>query len=176
MVDAVFQLPEPLPELVSATASWVFFLITHVAVWRVRGASRAGFGLMVGLWGAATVAVLAAVSVAGFTVHAPAVVALNGLWMALYLHLYTGMLRSVSLRVLGELRAGPRRRAELLAVYSPMTMLEDRLAWMEERGLIVAEDPRVAAADRIFTLAPAGRRLLAWRRPLVRMLVDGPTG
>ncbi|MEO1085163.1 MAG: hypothetical protein AAFY88_13060 [Acidobacteriota bacterium] len=162
---------EPVPELLTALASLVLFLGFHVAVWRRLGASRAGFGLMVALWACATAAALPVAALLLGGVHALTVVALNGLWMAFYLHLYTGMLRSVSLRVLGELRAGPRSRRELFDVYPPATMLDERLAWMAERGLVAS-----TGTGDAFTVTPAGRRLLAVRRPLVRLMVDGPTG
>ena len=166
--------------------SWVFdgsvglvafaaFLLPHVAIWRAVGAERAGFVLMTMLWLVALVTTLAGVwALNGPPVRPLTVVAVDGALMAFYLHLYTGMLRSVSLRLLGEMQAagGQLDIASIEQVYSSQQMLESRLDWLVERGWI----ERVERDEGRYDLTQAGRRILAIRRPLADWLVEGQTG
>ncbi|MEL7059105.1 MAG: hypothetical protein AAGN46_03650 [Acidobacteriota bacterium] len=175
----------PWAEFFIAAVALGLFLAMHLLIWWRRGVDRCGFGAMVGLWalavvGALAIALWAPGSALGLgthaEVHAVTVVAFCGAWMALYLHLYTGMLRSVSLRILGELLVcgGRLTLADLEAAYSPTSMLAGRLAWMVERGwLRLGAD---GSDEAIYHLTDAGRRLLAMRRPLVGRFVAGPTG
>ena len=163
--------------------SWIFdgltglvafaiFLLPHVAIWRTVGAERAGFVLMSMLWLAALFATLAGVwTLGGPPVRPLTVIAVDGALMAFYMHLYTGMLRSVSLRLLGEMLAAGGRLdiAAIERVYSPEQMLESRLDWLVEQGWIDLQESR-------YVLTPAGRRILAVRRPLADWLVEGQTG
>ncbi|MEM6796372.1 MAG: hypothetical protein AAF725_20540 [Acidobacteriota bacterium] len=167
MVDG---LPEPMWEVAVAAAAFAVFLLVHGALWRRLGAERAGFVLMVGLWLASVTAALLAAAWLGAPTRALTVIALDGSLMALYLHLYTGMLRSVSLRLLGELSAaGGRLRIEDLGdVYSPAS-LGERLAWLEDRGW-------VAERGGVFRLTAGGERFLSARHALARALIEGPTG
>lgn len=158
-------------DLLAAGAAFAAFLAAHVVTWHRLGAERAGFALMTGLWLGALAAVLAAGNLAAAPVRILTVIAVDGALMAFYLHLYTGMLRSVSLRVLGELDSAGGRldRGEIDRVYSPESMLDSRLGWLVERRWI--------REDRgVYSLTRPGQRLLAVRRALAGWLVEGPTG
>lgn len=167
------MLPTPWTEVVLAASAFALFLALHLPLWAWRGSDLCGFGLMVALWLLALAVVLGTIwySTLGGLEHWLTVVAVDGALMAVYLHLYTGMLRSVSLRLLGELHAadGSLTRPDLLRVYSPTSMLESRLDWLVGRGWL---DRR----DDTYQLTAAGRRVLAIRRPLAALLVRGPTG
>lgn len=162
---------EGILELAFGGLAFVVFFVVHLAVWYQRGAERAGFVLMVAIWFLALVAVLALATVLAVPVHGLTVICINGCLMAFYMHLYTGMLRSVSLRLLGELLKHDGRLTPdaLAAAYSPESMLDSRLAWLVERGWLTE-------MDGVYHLTTAGRRLLAWRRPLAALMIQGPTG
>ncbi|MEM8960892.1 MAG: hypothetical protein AAGD38_05400 [Acidobacteriota bacterium] len=158
-------------EIALAGLAFAIFLGIHVPVWMRLGAYRAGFALMVFLWALGLVAALGVARWLEIPVHVLTVIAIDGCLMAFYMHLYTGMLRSVSLRLLGELLAhdGELDPSQLAEVYSPAAMLDGRLAWLVEQGWIGETEGR-------YRLTPSGRRLLQRRNRLASFFVEGPTG
>lgn len=63
--------------------------------------------------------------------------ALYGLAIVMYFHLYVGMQRSLSIRVMEELSTNPNRSIavpELAARYSPQAMFSTRIAWLIKGG------------------------------------------
>ncbi len=158
-------------DLLVAAAAFAVFLCAHIALWHWLGPYRAGFPLLATLWLLVTGAAVSIPAWLGVTAHPLTVLAVLTFLLALYLQLYLGMLRSVSLRILGELSAqgGTLTRETLDASYSPQVMLDGRLAWMVDRGWLDRDD-----SD--YRLTDSGRRVLALRRPFVALMVEGPTG
>lgn len=83
------------------------------------------------------------------------------LLMMLYGHLYAGVLRSVSVRILGELaaRGGALTWAELDRRYPLRAMFGERLQSLVRTGLLRQHDGR-------YECLPKGRRVARWMRRL----------
>lgn len=158
-------------DLLVAGIAFAGFLLVHGYFWNKVGAQRAGIFFLVMLWVGCVYLTVAVVGKWGPEIRLLTVVCVDALLLTLYLHLYLGMLRSVSLRILGELcrHGGAMERDALAEVYSPEAVLEHRLAWLVDRGWLEVEGERLR-------ITAGGRRVLAFRRPFVALLVKGPTG
>jgi hypothetical protein len=157
-----------------AVASFAVFGVVHVLVWQLPIRSR---GVL--LIAALAVVVFALATAAGWIRGlAPlAHVFVSGpvflLLTVLYMHLYVGVDRSVSLRILGEVLQRPDAtlsREALRRTYPPEEMFRHRVDLLVRKAWL-REGP-----DGRLMCAPTGRRaarLTAWLHRLYGMPVSG---
>jgi len=140
------------------------YLLVHLVVWQVLPPRRKGVLFLVLTAAAAYAAVVLAwpesVLAHGFT-SAP----LFACEVVLYMHLYFGIDRSLSVRMLGELvESGEGRLSldELNRRYSARDMVERRIAVLVDKGLLELEDGRYRCTPKAripIVFALAGKRV-----------------
>ena len=149
------------------------FLVTHVAVWRTLPSGSPRIGLLSGL--AATgvvISLLTVLLVGGLLPELFAVASIDFLLVVLYLFVYAGVARSVSLTLVARLLVEPGHTVAfgtLLDEYTSSSRFEDRLRLMGESGLLLISGDRV-------DLTVKGVRMARWARFLGRTVGDGLVG
>lgn len=141
-----------------ALAAFPVFLLVHLIVWQFLPAPRKGVVFLVLI---ASIAYLAASAVAwryGLPPLAHGWVSLPvyAFLVVFYMHLYFGIDRSLSVRILGELvkaENGTLSLAELDRVYSPADMVARRIDVLVDKG-------HLAEQGGIYTCTPFGRFLV----------------
>lgn len=147
--------------LIAAAALFVF-LCLHVAVWRLPYVRTKGFLLMLVLFLLAfgitflLFGVLSDRELLGFCCVSGSVYLLL---MMLYMHFYAGILRSVCVRILGELvnsRAGRLTLDELDNLYPKSTMVQERVAALVRNGWLVEDGGRFRCKSKGICMARIG--------------------
>ena len=144
--------------LLVATGALLLFLCVHVLLWRAVRLKGKGFFMLVILAVISfSVACLFCLVFLRLPVRSHVVMSISFylLLMMLYLHFYTGILRSVSIRILEELQRSPSRRlslSQLDVVYSKQGMIEDRVVLLVKTGWLTEKDIRL-------TCTPSGSRM-----------------
>jgi len=142
--------------LSATSAVFGVFLLLHVLLWRVPGLPCRGFVLM-----GCIAAVVYALAAFGLRQTAPPArhAWVSAPWflvlLLLYMHFYAGILRSVSIRIAGELaRAdqGGLRPEELAQAYPPRGMVRERVDFLVETGWL-------AEKDGCYECTPKGARM-----------------
>ncbi|GEM_PF-1631730 len=157
------------------TTAWGtgLFLVGHIAVWRAKPSNTPRVALLCALALAGMAASVAADAARwGFE----PVVFWSTLWIeaflvVVYLFLYSGLARSVSVTLLCRLLGRERvvSFAGLVEEYDRSSRFEDRIRLMADSGLVRCEGDRV-------TLTPKGDALARWTRRISRSIGDGLGG
>ncbi|SVD29875.1 uncharacterized protein METZ01_LOCUS382729, partial [marine metagenome] len=123
------------------------FLVTHVAVWRTLPSGSPRMGLLSGLAAMGVViSLLTVLLVGGLLPELFAVASIDFLLVVLYLFVYAGVARSVSLTLVARLLVEPGHTVvfgTLLDEYTSSSRFEDRLRLMGESGLLLISEDRV---------------------------------
>jgi hypothetical protein len=147
------SLQSTLTTALPALIAFPVYLVIHLLAWQVAGTRWKGtLGLVLCSAVAFCIALPAThvfhpVTFGSFWVS----VSLQGALTVLYMHLYFGMDRSLSVRMLGELSLQPDGAltfAELDRVYSSRDMVERRVAVLVEKGLLIEENGKYRCSDK----------------------------
>lgn len=166
---------ESLLAMLTAVAGFGFFLCLHVIIWRLPGFRSKSFRLMLIL---AAVAYGAGLAFAWWSsrpdieAHFWVSASFYSLLLLLYLHFYSGILRSVSVRILEALvnsKKGKLTLHELDSVYSKSGMVEKRLSALVRNGWLNESDGR-------YTCEPKGVRFARLASLLARVYGLEKTG
>ena len=143
-----------LQTLYPAPAAFILFLTIHAILWQLGFIKSRGVFLITGL---SVVSYLLTAITTSFTYD---ISILSHLWVScplfmflvmLYLHLYVGIDRSVSVRVLGELvkaKGGEMSLESLRKVYSGEEMIRHRLDLLVEKKWLVKDNGRYSCDTR----------------------------
>lgn len=157
----------------SVTTGMGIFLVTHVAVWRTLPSGSPRIGLLSALAAMGVViSLLTVLLVGGLLPELFAVASIDFLLVVLYLFVYAGVARSVSLTLVARLLVEPGHTVAfgtLLDEYTSSSRFEDRLRLMGESGLLLISEDRV-------DLTVKGVRMARWARFLGRTVGDGLAG
>ncbi len=152
-----------LPLAVAAASGGLFGLL-HLAAWQWPRLRRGA--ILIVLLGAAGYLIACAAAWAGWDApplrHAGVSAPLVMLGIMAYLHLYVGIDRSVSVRILGELYQAPGQALawpELTRRYSPHEMFQPRLDLMVANHWLTRQDGWYACTPRVARLARLTRTL-----------------
>lgn len=152
------------------------FLMAHVLLWRMRG--RQG---IIGLWPLCLLALVSYGLIGGVWVVMMPTVGVEGHWAILppfaflvmcYLHFYYGVLRSVTVRLLGELwklQGGPVPIQTLQRGYSPDELLDIRLQSLVDAQWVSLRDGHYVLESRGCRVA----RFAHWLKRLYHLEVSG---
>lgn len=144
------------------------YLVIHVALWQVLPRPRKGVFFLV-LTAAIAYTAVVAVWPAGFLDHVFVSVPLFAFEVVLYMHLYFGVDRSLSVRMLGELvksGEGFLTLEDLSRLYPADDMVARRVAVLVDKGLLELTDHRYTCSARgrfLVSLALAGKALYGLR-------------
>ncbi|MEM8930005.1 MAG: hypothetical protein AAGE94_02455 [Acidobacteriota bacterium] len=158
-----------------AGLGFVSFFALHLLVWRTRLRRGLAYGWLFTLLtvgGLAAPALWPLVGVGPWTLHAVPAAALYLLLSMLYLHFYSGLVRSLSVRILGELAAVDDHHLdadELARRYPLGEILDRRLDALEATGWIERR-------DEAYRNRPRGHRWARWLRGLARLYRRDVTG
>jgi hypothetical protein len=159
---------EALWQTAPALAALPVFLAVHVALWQVLPRDRKGVCYLVLTASAAFAAVLVFWP-APVPAHAGVSLPLYAFEVVLYMHLYFGIDRSLSVRMLVELlesETGSLTREALNRKYAPHDMVQRRAAVLLAKGLIEEKGNRYVCTARgriLVRLALAGKAVYGLR-------------
>lgn len=134
------------------------FLVMHALIWQIISRRRKGVQLLVGLAGLAGLLTMLLHGLI-YPTWAVRYYAALPLWAALvmlYLHLYVGLDRSVSIRILGELYQAPRGSLaldQLKKSYSGADMVRRRVDLMCAENWLAEKDGRYYCGRKALWLA-----------------------
>ncbi len=148
--------------LTLSLSAFLLFLCLHIIVWRLPRLKSRGFLMMICLFILAYKMTLAFCKVYCHSLDLD-VVCVSGsvylLLMMLYMHFYAGILRSVSVRILGELADSPIGRLtieELNGLYPKNKMVRDRVEALVRNGWFIENSGRLKCAAKGRIMARAG--------------------
>ncbi len=133
-------------QIIIGIVSFLFFLLVHVLVWQNDSIKYRGIYLM---WKIAALSYVAMSSlgllVYSFSIneHMWTSGPLNFCLVICYMHLYVGVEKSISIRIIGELVKDPSKTLtlnELEKTYSPKKMVKPRLKLLSEKKWLLEEN------------------------------------
>ena len=132
-------------QIIVAITSFLCFLILHVLLWQNESIKYRGLILMWIVGDLSYVLIALGMSMCGFSMqgHFWVSVALYLCLLMFYTHLYVGIDKSVSVRILGELSKSPNKTLnweELEELYSCREMVHSRLAVLLKKGWLQEEN------------------------------------
>jgi len=133
--------------VVIAILQFCFFFAVHVVVWRLKASTEPRLKVMTKIaiitffmgGVAANSEMVGATASSILLISLPVFVCL----FVCYLHLYVGILKSVSLRIVGDLCQKPNFSEQtniILLNFSPTDMVQNRLDLLEKNGWLVQGD------------------------------------
>lgn len=155
---------EVLTGIAVSVAGWLCFAVVHLLWWRfsARGPGDALRFVVCMLVGYAAALLVSWRRVDDLQLLIWSSMPFYLLMMVMYGHFYVGILRSVSVRILGELdgeRAGFMTWAELDRRYPKVRMFEDRLAMLVQTRFLVREGQHYRCSGRGIFVAGVMMRL-----------------
>ena len=135
-------------QIILALASFVLFFLLHVMLWQNESIKFRGVYLLT------KIAVISYVLVAVISQYFIGLSIQDHLWVSgplhfcllmLYMHLYVGIDKSISIRILGELVNNPTKTLtwkKLIEIYQPQQMVETRLTLLVEKRWLKNENRR----------------------------------
>ncbi len=138
----------------TAAVAWLVFFVFHLAAWQTMPRPRKGVMTLV-LAGSCGYCLVMASGMTFLRLPMLDTLWISGpcfaLFLIMYMHLYFGIDRSVSIRILGELACSPTGALTLDAldkVYSRDDMIARRLAVMVEKGLLRESGGQYTCTDK----------------------------
>jgi hypothetical protein len=145
--------------ILPALTGFTLFLVLHLLAWQWLASKRKGVVALVTI-SAASYALATVIAAMWFSlpplVHVWTSMPFHAFLTVFYMHLYFGVDRSLSVRILGELSKAPGTVvsfSDLDAFYPKRDMIERRVQVLVEKGLLRMGD------DGAYTCTPGGRFL-----------------